>query len=123
MGRDVRQGHHHGRGERGSVTAETAVLLPIVLLVLLAIAGVSVVGAAQVRVQQAAGAIAREHARGAGGSVDAAGVAGPGSSVSVQESGGWAHVSVSRTVPLWQGFGPGITVHAEALARAEVVQP
>lgn len=97
-------------------------LLPIVLLLLLAIAGVAVIGAAQVRVQQAAGAIAREHARGAGDGVEVGEVAGPGAQVSVNESGGWASVTVSRSVPLWQAVGPGVTVRATALARAEVVQ-
>lgn len=107
------------RRDSGSVTAETAVLLPVVLLILLAIAGVSVVGSAQVRVQQAAGVIAREQARGVDVSDQVQRLAGDGASVSVSREGGWARVSVRRSVPLWQAVGPGIQVSADAEARVE----
>lgn len=107
------------RRDSGSVTAETAVLLPVVLLILLAIAGVSVVGSAQVRVQQAAGVIAREQARGVDVSDQVQRLAGDGASVSVARDGGWARVTVTRSVPLWQAIGPGIEVSAEAESRVE----
>lgn len=109
--------------ERGSVTAETAVLLPVMLLIIVAIAGVSVVGAAQVRVQEAAGVMAREAARGQDTSAEVARLAGAGASASVSKDGGWARVEVRRSVPLWEGFGPGIDVSARAEARAEVISP
>lgn len=105
--------------DSGSVTAETAVLLPVVLLILLAIAGVSVVGSAHVRVQQAAGVIAREQARGVDVSDQVQRLAGHGASASVSRGGGWARVTVTRSVPLWQGIGPGIEVSAVAESRVE----
>ncbi|WP_394160939.1 TadE family type IV pilus minor pilin [Galactobacter valiniphilus] len=104
--------------ERGSVTAEFAVVLPVVLLALLSIVAVGVLGAATVRVQQAAGAVAREAARG-GPTERAASFAGDGAAVSVQRSGEWAQVTVTSEVPLWGLLGPSITVSGEAAARVE----
>ncbi|MGO3139201.1 MAG: TadE family type IV pilus minor pilin [Galactobacter sp.] len=114
----------HGPAERqrGSVTAELAVLMPVILFVILTVVGAAVVGSGQVRVQQAAGAMAREHARGDGGKVDVTRVAGEGASANVAESGGWTTVTVQRKVPLWKAFGPGITVTATAMARSEVAE-
>lgn len=125
MAQDDQQGKRIGAGaprQAGSVTAEMAVLLPVVLLILLTVAGVAVVGSGQVRVQQAAGALAREHARGDGGRVDVVKVGGRGAAAQVSESGGWTTVTVTRSVPIWQSFGPGIKLRATALVRSEVVQ-
>jgi hypothetical protein len=108
--------------QRGSVTAELAVLMPVVLFIILTVVGAAVVGSGQVRVQQAAGAIAREHARGDGNTVNVTRVAGDGASADISESGGWTTVRVQRKVPLWKAFGPGITVKATSLARSEVVE-
>jgi hypothetical protein len=99
-----------------------AVLMPVVLFIILTVVGAAVVGSGQVRVQQAAGSIAREHARGDGGKADVARIAGQGAGASISESGGWTTVTVRRSVPLWKAFGPGITVKATALARSEVVE-
>ena len=104
--------------ERGSVTAEFAVVLPVVLLALLSIVAVGVLGAATVRVQQAAGAVAREAARG-GPTEQAAAFAGQGAAVAVNRSGEWARVTVTSEVPLWGLLGPSITVSGEASARVE----
>ncbi|WP_291278004.1 TadE family protein [Galactobacter sp.] len=120
MGRDRR--HSPACRQRGSVTAELAVLMPVILFVILTVVGAAVVGSGQVRVQQAAGAIAREHARGDGGTVNVVRVAGDGAAAKVSESGGWTTVTVQRQIPLWKAFGPGITVKATALARSEVVE-
>jgi hypothetical protein len=56
------------RGDRGSVTAEFAVALPGVVLLLGLLLGALSVGSLAVRVQDAAGLAARSIARGAGGS-------------------------------------------------------
>lgn len=107
-----------GVGERGSVTAEFAVVLPVVLLALLSVLAVGVLSAAAVRVQQAAGAVAREAARG-GPTDDAAGFAGDDASVQVSRSGEWARVTVTTRVPLWGLLGPSMSVSGEASARVE----
>lgn len=109
-------------GERGAVTAELAVLLPAVVALLLAIAGVAVVGSAQVRAQQAAGVLAREEARG-GEEASLARIAGDGAQASTSKDGAWSTVTVRRTVPLWSFMGPGIQVEGTAAARAEVEAP
>lgn len=55
-----------GHGDGGSVTAETAVVLPVLLVVLAVAVGVLACVAAQLRCVDAARAAAREAARGAG---------------------------------------------------------
>jgi Flp pilus assembly protein TadG len=116
VGGDRREGP--GGRERGSVTAEFAVVLPVVLLALLSIVAVGVLGAATVRVQQAAGAVAREAARG-GPAESAARFAGQEATVSVAREGEWAEVTVHTTVPLWGLLGPSMTVTGTAAARVE----
>lgn len=111
--------------ERGSVTAETAVLLPVLLVVLAATLAVLAVVAAQLRCVDAARGAARAAARGD----DAAAVreagqrlAPPGASVIVSNSAGYVEVRVSAQV---RPFGavlsvlPDVAVSGRAVAAVE----
>lgn len=108
------------RPEAGSSTAEVAVLLPAVAILLAVAAGTGAVGGQQVRIQQAASAAARELARGTAAS-EAIGtahrIAGARISVSCGESGGYGRVVVRSSVqlPLLGEIG----LRAEASARTE----
>ena len=113
--------------QRGSSTAEVAVLLPgIALLVALAV-GAGSIGATQVRLEQAARAAARELARGedvASVRQTARRLAGDEIAVGVSGSAGFrtVRVSVEVDLPLLGGFGGGGTgfaLSAEASARSE----
>ncbi|TDK25468.1 pilus assembly protein TadE [Arthrobacter crusticola] len=91
-----------GRGpERGSVTAELAVALPALVLLLGVILGAATVGVTQLRLEEAARAGAREIARGeAGESVEATvrRLAGPGAGLEVAGDGDWTSVTVTTRV-------------------------
>lgn len=106
--------------QTGSSTAEVAVLLPAVAILLAVVAGAGVVGGQQVRIQQAASAAARELARGTS-AAEAIGtahrLAGEQISISATASGGYGHVRVVSAVDL-PLLGP-IELHAEANARME----
>lgn len=119
QGYPVQRCSGQGRAARGSVTAEFAVLLPALVLLLAFVGAVATVGTAQVRAQHAAGIAAREEARGA--HVDVARVAGAGATHRVQRSNEWVTVEVKNTVKLWKFLGPGIPVEATATARVEEV--
>ncbi|GAB3618884.1 hypothetical protein GCM10027417_01440 [Glutamicibacter endophyticus] len=91
------------RDETGSSTAEFAVLLPVIALVLGLVLGCGALGAQQIRVQQAAAAVARELARGSDPSVArAAGtrLAGTEASISLDNIGELNTVIVTSTVSL-----------------------
>lgn len=107
--------------EQGSSTAEVAVLLPVVALLLTVVASAGMLGAEQVRIQQAASASARELARGtatAEAVSTAKRVGGAGVFVSVGSGAGYQQVMITshRTLPL---LGE-ITLSAEASARMEI---
>src|SRR5688572_29897092 len=110
------------RGEAGMVTAETAVVLPVLLLVLAgAVAAVTLVGA-QLRCVDAAREAARAAARGEDSAVvvDLARRAAPeGAAVSLSREGEQVRVTVTvRPEPL--GAVPlGVTVSADAVALVE----
>lgn len=87
-----------GEGERGSVTAEFAVALPAVLVVLGACLGGLAAAGQFILVQDAAAAAAREAGRGDGTSV--AGRIAPGAAVSTWSDGELVCVRVSRTAQL-----------------------
>lgn len=113
------------RDERGVVTAELALALPLLVGVTLGLVWLLSVGAAQVRVVDAAREAARGAARGDDvGSAVAAGerVAPEGGTVTVSTVGSQvralATARVSGPGGLF-GFLPGLTVHAEAVALAE----
>ncbi|CAN5335857.1 hypothetical protein BH24ACT9_BH24ACT9_02470 [soil metagenome] len=119
--REIR-GPHRGLADAGMVTAETAVVLPVLILVLAAaLAAVSVV-TAQMRCTDAAREGARAAARGESDTAVrqiAASSAPDGSTVSVTRDGDTATVQVSASVALLPGLGPSVTVSDSATAALE----
>jgi Flp pilus assembly protein TadG len=106
------------RDERGAVTAETALALPVLAAVLLAMIWLLTLGLAQMRVTDAAREAARAAARGDGTAraEQLARAAAPGSRVEVTTRGGVVRVRVS-TVQRPPG---GLLGHlGEATVRAE----
>lgn len=124
MDRLTRQGAVTGpRGHTGSVTAELALGLVTVLLVLGAVLAVGVVAAAQVRCVDAAGAGARAAARGDDPAAVrrlAAHLAGDGARVVTTRDGDLVRVSVTRRVRLPVPGRPRLALGATASARVEV---
>ncbi|WP_404286469.1 TadE family type IV pilus minor pilin [Glutamicibacter arilaitensis] len=91
--------------ERGSSTAEFAVLLPAVAVFLSLLLCFGILGMKQIQVQQAAAAMARELARGEESSVvHSSGIrlAGHDATYSISKGGGFSevHVSKSMRIPL-----------------------
>ena len=119
------RGWRDARGERGTATAELAVVLPAV--VALAVLGVwaVVAVAAYVRCVDAAGAGARAMARGEPPAEVArvvAGMAPDPARVTTSRVGDLVVVEVRAHVPLpgpWRGAGPGIDVGDRAVGLAE----
>lgn len=120
-----RRGRPPHRGERGAVTAELAVALPLLLALTVGLVWLLSVGAAQVRAVDAARETARALARGDDpAAAVAAGqrVAPAGARVTVSTAGADVVASVSAEVD-----GPGglfsalssVTVRAEAVALVE----
>ena len=107
--------------ERGTVTAEFAVVLPALVVVLILVVGAGVIGIAQVRVYEAARAGAREAARGEPvHDIEKAAKrkAGPGSTVTVSQGGAFAKVHVKTALP--KALHPIMKdVEASAEARTE----
>lgn len=113
------------RGDRGAVTAELALTLPLLLAVTTGLVWLLAVGAAQVRTVDAAREVARAVARGDTESEAVARgvrVAPDGASVTVSRTGGQVEVVVEADV---SGPGgvlevlPSVTVRAEAVAAGE----
>ncbi|MDQ4039265.1 MAG: pilus assembly protein [Actinomycetota bacterium] len=104
------------------VTAEAAVVLPVLVFVLAAaLAAVSVV-TAQLRCTDAAREGARAAARGESSAAVreiAASSAPEASTVSVRQDGETVTVDVSAEVPLFPGLGPSMTVSDSATAALE----
>ena len=123
--RRVRTLRRTGRDQRGTVTAETVMVLPVLVSLALGLVWVVALAAAQVRVVDAARETARAAARDDGrGSAVALGhrVAPDGASVTVQQDGDTVVVRVRATVRGPEGlfaFLPGVDVHAEAVAARE----
>jgi Flp pilus assembly protein TadG len=113
------------RGERGAVTAELALGLPLLLAVTVGLVWLLAVGAGQVRVVDAAREAARALARGDPEPVAfsrATTVAGAGSRVTATYADGEVTVSVSRRVAGPGGlfdFLPSVRLGAEAVAATE----
>ena len=112
------------RGDRGAVTAELALGLPVLLAVTVALSWLLAVGVAQVRVQDAAREAARAVARGDDTAAAVAlgrRVAPEGARISVRTGGG--RVTVVTAARLRGPGGlvrlPGVEVRAEAVALAE----
>ena len=110
-----------GRDDQGAVTAELAVALPAVVLVLAALLVVVVAGVAQVRVVDAARAGARAASAGeTDGRVQeiVAQTAGTSAAVTVDGDGTWVTVTVRSSVTGGWFSGP-LAVSASASARLE----
>jgi Flp pilus assembly protein TadG len=115
--------------DEGSITAETAVVLPSLLLVVMILLGVTRLIGSQLAVEDAARLAARAAAR--GDSLDvvvraARSVAPPGTAVSVVRGGGLVTVEVTADVhPAGAAgrFVPQITVAARAVAADEAATP
>jgi Flp pilus assembly protein TadG len=117
------------RSERGAVTAELAMVLPILVAVTIGLVWLLSIGVAQVRTVDAARETARAVARGDDtGEAIARGqrVAPEGARVAVTTSDG--HVVATATGHVAGpgglfGFLPGVEVSAEAVAAAEEGSP
>lgn len=113
------------RAERGAVTAELAMGIPLLVAVTLALAWCLSLGAAQVRVVDAARESARAVARGdepAEAVAVGQRVAGDGSRVGVVSDGSTVTAEASVTVRGlggWFSVLPDVTLSAEAHALAE----
>ena len=92
----------HGCSSRGTVTAEFAVTLPAVVLLLTFLLAGSAAGVTQLRLEEAARGGARVLARG-GSAVEVTGavrrLAGGSAVTAVAAAGGWLSVTVSDRVP------------------------
>lgn len=109
-----------GRGrDRGSVTAELATAMPV--LVLLMLFGLTAVHAAgtKLRCLAAARDAALAEARGGGGERAGRLVAPPGAEISVSSDGDLARAVVSTRVQVFGRRVPVLTVSAEAVAAVE----
>ncbi|MEO5710338.1 MAG: TadE family type IV pilus minor pilin [Nocardioidaceae bacterium] len=113
------------RDQRGTVTAETVMVLPVLVSLALGLVWVVALAATQVRVVDAAREAARAAARDDGqASAVALGrrVAPDGATVTVREDGDTVVVRVRATVRGPQGlfaFLPEVEVRAEAVAAQE----
>lgn len=114
-----------GRDDSGAATAELAMALPLLVAVTVGLVWLLGVGAAQIRVVDAARETARAAARGDGtGAAVSRGlrVAPEGGRVTVSVAGDRVRAAASGRVAgpggLF-GFLPAVTVHAEAVAALE----
>jgi hypothetical protein len=106
---------------RGSVTAETAIALPVVVLMVLVILVAGVGVGAQVQLESAARGAARELARGQ--SEDEAAqaahrIAGEQVQVSISSDGPWVVVGVSRSLSARSGLLAGASWELSGNAQA-----
>lgn len=114
-------GSRGGSGDRGAVTAELAVLLPVVAVLLAAVLVVAACGVTQLRCADAARAGARAASLGEDDAAVAAvarRVGGDGVQVTVRRDGEWVTVTVDARVGPGVGVG-SITLRADATARSE----
>jgi len=117
----VRRARARAVDDRGSVTAELAVGLPAVVLVLVMVLVVASTAIAQTRCSDGARAGARAAALGEDDATVVAvarRVSGAGAQVGVTHDDGWVTVQVDAAVGLGGRLGP-IRVQADAVARAE----
>lgn len=110
--------------DRGSATAETAIVLPVavVMVVVLLLTGVGL--GSQLRLESAARGAARELARGedpAAAVAVAQQIGGEGTQVTTSGSGAWVRVEVRRSLeaPAGAFSGASWTLSADAEARRE----
>lgn len=103
----------------GSVTAEFAVILPVVVLVIAMLVNVIVIGMHQSNLHQAAAVAARQLARGeAPGEINSTvtNMTSATTSVATSSSGQWATIELTSPVPGPLGFIPSIELTAQAKA-------
>lgn len=110
--------------DRGSATAETAIVLPVVVLMVLVVLVTGAGLGTQVRLENAARAAAREMARGedrAAAVATAERVGGQGTSVRITLDGTWVRVDVTRTLSMDSGALSGASweLSADAESRRE----
>lgn len=118
-GRSRRHHDSHGR-DAGTATAEFAVVLPAIVLLIVVLAGAAAIGLSQLRTFDAARSAAREIARGeaeAAVIAEAQKHAGESSTVAVRADGGYSVVTVTIRLPAAIFFLD--TVAADATARYE----
>ncbi|MHA7208671.1 TadE family type IV pilus minor pilin [Arthrobacter sp. MDT1-65] len=100
-GRPTNGGRTSGRSQRGSVTAEVAVVLPALVVLLAVLIGTAHIGTVQLRLEEAARAGAREVMRGeSSASVEQTvqRLAGPDAVTRVVSVSGWTTVEVRARV-------------------------
>ncbi|GEL45600.1 hypothetical protein CHO01_07160 [Cellulomonas hominis] len=120
--RAVRNRPHRADRDRGAVTAEFAVLLPVVALLVGAVVALTASAAIQLRCADAARAGARAAALGDGDAdvlAVARRVAGSGVQVAVGRDDGWVVVTVESTVGPTLPLVGGLTVRGTATGRTE----
>ena len=113
------------RSQRGAVTAETVMVMPVLVLLTLALVWLLTLAAAQTRVvdaaREVARAVARDEPRGAALALGRR-VAPPGADIRVRTGDGQVVVDVSAAVRGPGGlvrFVPGVTVAGQAVAATE----
>lgn len=106
-------------GERGAVTAELAVALPAVVVLLAGILTCAAAGITQLRLEEAARAAARQVMRGEAAAAEAtvARLAGPHAAVDLRTEGEWVTVQVESALnaPLLELLPITFTAQATAL--------
>lgn len=120
-----RSGRWSLRGERGAVTAEAAMVIPVLVAIAVGLVWVVALAAAQVRVVDGAREVARVAARGDSDETAVArgrAVAPAGARFAIDRSGGQVSVAVEAEVKGPGGlfsFLPGVQVRSTALAVEE----
>lgn len=111
-----------GTSSRGAVTAELAVGMPAVALLLAAVLTGIAAGVTQLRVEEGARAAAREIMRGDSDAAQSAArrIAGPDARITVSTDGDWVTVEVGSTVsaPLLDRLPLELTATASALPES-----
>ncbi|WP_309080998.1 TadE family type IV pilus minor pilin [Zhihengliuella sp.] len=120
--RTVSEGRAAEPGDRGSSTAEVAVLLPAIAVLLVVGLGIGSVGVGQIQIEEGARAAARELARGESPETATAAArrhAGGDARISISPGAEYSTASISRSIRI-PGVGAELlTLEATAQARTE----
>lgn len=111
------------REDQGSATAETAIVMPVIAVMAVVLLVLGLALSAQLRLEGAARAAARELARGEEPAVAVAAARRTGGAdlaVHLSADGEWAQVQVTRTVRAPGGILQGASWHLEADAVAHL---
>lgn len=117
---------HKAETERGSATAEFAVILPCIVLLLAVVLGAGACAATSVRAEEAARLAARSLARGdppVEAQRTAREIIGSDARIGVAASGDSATVSVRTRAPGLIGAWGGLEITAEATTRIDDARP